>query len=147
MRTLLLLAFLLTITTYSNAYNSRVVPLDTIPDTTQVKPSTGSGASSVSVISGIGSSLFGAITSSMFLVGSIDRWGGVFPIGWVIGLVGIISGIVGLSLNRKMPQSDLTEEGKNKVKKIKRRSIAGIIFSIIGIGITIIMIAFDSSFV
>ena len=46
-----------------------------------------------------------------------------------------------------MQHVDLNMEGKNEAKRIKRRSIAGIIFGIIGIGITIIMIALDSSFV
>ena len=147
MKTFLLLAFLLMMTTYSNAYHSSIVPNDTIPDIIQVKPSTGLEASSISVISGTGSLFYGPITYVMLLIGIFDNWVFIHTIGWVIGLVGIISGIVGLSVNHKMLQTNLTMEGKKTAKRIKRRSIAGIIFGIVGILIPLILNALDSTFV
>ena len=65
---------------YCQAYDSRVVLADTIPDTTKV-PLSGLKTSGLSVATGLGSSLLGIFSLTQSVSGNFDDSPGIFAIG------------------------------------------------------------------
>jgi len=143
MKKLLLLIGLVSLSSLSFGYDSRVAIKDTIPDTTQMRESTGANASVLSIATGLGSIGFGVFSLVQMANGNFEDVPAVFALVGVIGLLAVISGIIGLSKNYKLRQTQRTKAELEAMRKTKRQSIGGIVLGVIGIVFSIILIQMD----
>ena len=125
---------------FSQGYDSRVVLIDTIPDTTKLVPLSGLKTSGLSVATGLASSLFGIFSLTQSVSGNFEHSAGIFAIGGLVGLVGVISGIVSLSRNHRLISEVNSTTQRETIQQTKRRSITGIIFGLLGMLVSVISI-------
>jgi len=120
------------------AYDSHIVSTDTIPDTTRKEPLSGLKTSGLSVGTGLVSTAVGIIGFSQAFSGNFEGSPGIFSIGGLIGLVGVISGIVSLSRNKKLISEANSTAQREAIQRTKRRSVTGIIFGLLGMVVSVI---------